>query len=117
MAAPNIVAVANIYGKTAVANITTSATAFVTNSPASGEVYKINSLYVSNIDGTVSADLSLDLFRSSVAYHLTSTLVVPADTSIDVLTKTIYLEEGDSLRCTASVNGDLQLICSYEIIS
>jgi hypothetical protein len=29
----------------------------------------------------------------------------------------IYLEEGDALRATASVDGDLQVICSYEIIS
>jgi hypothetical protein len=28
----------------------------------------------------------------------------------------IYLEEGDAIRCTASAAGDLQALCSYEII-
>jgi hypothetical protein len=51
MAAPNIVNVATITGKTAVQAVGTSATAIVTNSAASGKVFKVNALYVSNIDG------------------------------------------------------------------
>ena len=43
MAAPNIVNVVTITGKTAVQNVTTVATDIVTNSAASGKVYKINS--------------------------------------------------------------------------
>lgn len=119
MAAPNIVSVTTITGKTDVLSATTTATAITTNSAASGLVYKINSIRVSNIDGTNDADVTLDLFRSSTAYHLASTITVPADSSLIALSKedSIYLEEGDALRATASANGDLQVICSYEIIS
>ena len=46
MAAPNIVNVATITGKTSVLTVTTSATAIVTNSAASGKVFKVNALYV-----------------------------------------------------------------------
>ena len=42
MAAPNIVNVSTITGKLAVQAVGTSATAIVTNSAASGQVYKIN---------------------------------------------------------------------------
>ncbi len=117
MAAPNIVNVSTITGKTAVQAVGTSATAIVTNSASSGKVFKINALYVSNVDGTNNADVTVDLFRSSTAYHIAKTVVVPADASLDVLSKPIYLEEGDSLRLTANAASDIEAVCSYEEIS
>ncbi len=117
MAAPNIVNVTTITGKTAVMAVTTSATAIVTNSAASNTVVKVNALYVSNVDGTNAADVNIDLFRSSTAYHIGKTISVPADATLDVLSKSIYLEEGDSLRLTANANSDIEAVCSYEIIS
>ena len=117
MAAPNIVNVSTITGKTAVQAVGTSATAIVTNSASSGKVFKINALYVSNVDGTNNAEINVDLFRSSAAYHIAKTVVVPADASLDVLSKPIYLEEGDSLRLTANAASDIEAVCSYEEIS
>jgi len=117
MTAPNIVNVATITGKTAVQAIGTSATAIVSNAGGSGKVIKVNALYVSNVDGTNNADLTLDLYRSSTAYRIANTVVVPADASLDVVSKAIYLEEGDSLRLTANATGDLEAVCSYEEIS
>lgn len=117
MAAPNIVNVTTITGKTAVMAVTTSATAIVTNNSASNTVVKINALYISNVDGTNAADVNIDVFRSSTAYHIGRTISVPADATLDVLSKSIYLEEGDSLRLTANANSDIEAVCSYEIIS
>lgn len=119
MAAPNIVGVTTITGKTAVLSVTTSPTAIVSNSAASGKVFKINSLIVSNIDGTNSADISIDFYRSSTSYYLASTISIPSDATLIVISKdtAIYLEEGDSIRCLASANSDLQAVCSYEEIS
>lgn len=117
MAAPNIVNVSTIIGKTAVQTVGTSATAIVTNSSSSNKVLKINALYVSNVDGTNNAEITVDLFRSSTAYRIANTVVVPADASLDVLSKAIYLEEGDSLRLTANAASDLEAVCSYEEIS
>lgn len=117
MAAPNIVNVATITGKTAVLAVGTSASAIVTNSAASGKVFKINALYVANVDGVNSADVTIDLFRSSTAYKIANTIAVPADATLDVISKAIYLEEGDALRLTASAANDLEAICSYEEIS
>jgi len=118
MVAPNVVSVTTITGKTDVLDVGTTAAAITTNSAASGQVYKVNSLVVSNIDGVNDADVTVDLFRSSTAYRIASTITVPADASLVVISKDVglYLEEGDSLRVTASAAGDLQAICSYEII-
>lgn len=119
MAAPNIINVSSIYAKTAVQAMTTAATSIVSNPLSSGKVIKVNSLIVGNVDGTNAATMNVDLFRGGTAYRIAFTVNVPADTTIVVLAKdsAIYLEEGDSLRLTASANGDLEAICSYEEIS
>ena len=117
MAAPNIVNVSTITGKTAVQAVGTSATAIVTNSAASGKVFKVNALYVSNVDGTDNAEVNVDIYRSSTAYHIAKTITVPADATLDVVSKAIYLEEGDALRLTANAASDLEAVCSYEEIS
>ena len=83
----------------------------------SGKVLKINALYVSNVDGASAADINVDIYRSSTAYHIAKTVSVPADATLDVISKSIYLEEGDTLRLTASANSDLEAVCSYEEIS
>lgn len=119
MAAPNIVNVSTITGKTASANASTTQANVASNAASSGKVLKVNSLYITNIDGTNAADISVSLLRSSVNYYIASTLTVPADSTIVVISKdsSIYLEEGDGLTITASANGDLQAVCSYEEIS
>jgi hypothetical protein len=119
MANPNIVNVVSIYGKTAVQAVGTGATAIVENTAASGKILKINSLTIANVDGVNSANITVDIFRSSVAYKIAHTVAVPGDSTLVVISKdtAIYLEEGDALRCTASVASDLEAVCSYEEIS
>ena len=119
MANPNIINVSTITGKTAVLAVTTASTAIVTNSAASGKIIKINTLIIANIDGSVAADVTADLYRSSTAYKLANTISVPADASLVALSKdtAIYLEEGDKITGLASANSDLEIIVSYEEIS
>lgn len=117
MTAPNVVNVATISGKTDVLAVTTTPTAIVTNSAASGKVLKVNALYISNVDGAAAAYITVDLYRSTTAWRVGYTVSVPANSVLDFLSKSLYLQEGDSLRLTASANGDLEGICSYEEIS
>jgi hypothetical protein len=119
MANPNIVNVVNIFGRTAVQNVTTSATAIVSNSAGSNIIQKINSLIVANVNGTTAADITADVFRGGISYRVAFTVSVPADSTLVVISKdtSVYLEEGDTLRLTASANSALQAICSFEEIS
>jgi hypothetical protein len=119
MANPNIVQVTTINGNTAVANITTSATALITNSASSGKVFKINGILVTNIDTTNTANITVDLFRSSVAYVMTSSVSILPNTTYTPVDKTLslYLLEGDSLRVTANANSRLQAVATWEEIS
>lgn len=117
MAAPNLINSTAIYGKTAVLVIPATATALLTNSAASGKVLKINALYVSNVDGAANYTLTMDVFRSSVAYRIGFVIVIPAASTLDVINKPLYLEEGDVLRLTGSTASKLEAVCSYEDIS
>lgn len=117
MSAPNIASPTTITGSTAVQVVTTSATAIITNSAASNTVCKVNSLIVSNVNGTTAATVTVDVFRSSVAYRIAYVISVPAAASLDILNRYIYLLEGDTLRLTASVNSYIEAVASYEIIS
>jgi Na+-translocating ferredoxin:NAD+ oxidoreductase RnfE subunit len=119
MANPNIVNVTSILGKTAVLAVTTTPTDIVSNGSGSNAVVKINNLLVSNVNGTVSGDITASLFRGGVQYKVAHTITVPADATLVVLEKgtAVYLEEGDSIRLTSSVDLVLQAVCSYEVIS
>ena len=119
MAAPNIVAVTSIYGKTMGADLGTTVTTDILTC-STNKVLKINSIIVANVDGTNSADATIYFFDSSagVRYALASTIAVPADTSIVVIDKnnSIYLEESDQIEGGASAAGDLVITISYEEI-
>lgn len=124
MAAPNIVNVSTITGKTAtVALSTTSQTTLVSNAASSNAVYKINMIQVANVDGTSAADITIDVHSAAAgggtAYSLISTASVAADASLVVLDKNtaLYLEEDRSITATASAANDLEVIVSYEEIS
>lgn len=117
MAAPNIVNVTSIYGKTMGAALGVTLTTNILTCP-SDKVLKINSIIIVNIDGTNNADASVTFYDSSAAasYRLASTVTVTADSTLVVLGKDspIYLEESDEIRGGASASGDLEIIISYE---
>ena len=122
MANPNIVSVSSIYGKTVYdTDVSTSATALVTNAASSGKVLKINSVIIANIDGTNAADITVTLRNTSATLLSTiaNTVSVPADATLVVISKdtSIYLEEDQALYVLASASGDLSATCSYEEIS
>ena len=124
MAAPNIVNVSTITGKTAyLALADTSATTLLSNAAASGKVFKVNTIVVANVDGTSTANISVDLNSAAsgggTGYALASTIDVTADSTLVVVDKTssFYLEEDRSIVVTASAGGDLEVTCSYEEIS
>lgn len=119
MANPNIVNVTTIQGKVVGAAVTTSAVALVTNASSSGKILKINSLSVANISSS-AATINVDVYKNqTTAYRLAYTITVPANATLVIISKdtSIYLEENDSLRVTASANTALEAVCSYEEIS
>lgn len=124
MAAPNIVNVTTITGKTDQIDLdSVNATTVVSNTASSGKVFKVNSLVVANVDGANAADITVSVYSEDdiggTATELVSTVSVPADSSLVVIDKntSLYLEEDMSIGATASAADDLKVVVSYEEIS
>lgn len=119
MAIPDLTNPTKVEAKNAKQAISTSATAIISNSSGSNKTLRVVSLYVSNVDGTSAAGVTVDVYDGTTARHLCSTVTVPADATLSVITRddVVYLMEGDSLRLTASASGDLEAVVSYEEVS
>lgn len=128
MAAPNIISVGLIAAGTASRDVTTSAAALISNAAATGYCVKVNMVMVANISGT-PADITLALVRTVTSatpptvttgtYNLAYQVTIPEKSTMVLIGKdtTVYLQEGDSLQVTASVNSALTATGSYEIIT
>ena len=118
----NIVGVSTINGETQISEISTTGTQIANNASAT-DVYKINVLSISNVDGINDADITVAVRTGTdgtpVARHLVKTVTVPADSTLIVIDKntSIYLKENMDLYLTASAANDLEAVVSYEIIS
>ena len=122
MAEANIVAVTSIYGYTKTYAITTAGVVVANNTASPNKLYKINLLSISNVDGvndaTVTVQIRTAVASSPVARHLVKTVTVPADSTLIVIDKntSLYLEEDMDIKVLASATGDLEAICSYDVI-
>jgi hypothetical protein len=118
MTAPNIGAFTFMSGNTAVQLVSNVATAIVSNSVSSNQLFKIYSLSLTNTSLNTVAT-TVDLYRSSTAYRITTNLAIPSTSTIVVISKDngVYLNEGDSLRLTAGANASVEAVCSYEVVA
>tara|TARA_R110000796_G_scaffold184285_1_gene300845 strand:+ start:1572 stop:1931 length:360 start_codon:yes stop_codon:yes gene_type:complete len=116
MATVNIVNVTSILPFTINGSATTSATDII-DVPAD-KLYKVNTILIANIDGTNAADITLGVSTTNGSnfYNIASTISVPADSTLSLLSTTLYLDETDLLRITASANSDLEYTVSGEIL-
>ena len=128
MANPNIVNVTSIVGGNAGWALGTGLTTVLLTVSAEN-ILKINSLIVTNIHGTNAATVSLGIYGIGnnvtgatasgglADVRIASTMNVPADDSLVLIDKPIYLMEGDVLRGGASAASTLELFASFEVIN
>jgi len=125
MAAPNIVNISTLTGKTTYVNLTTTgSTSVLSNASGSNRVYKINSLFVSNTDTANAVNITVNYYDSaSIAAATTSgslagSITVPAKSNLIILDKStaLYLEENDAIGAIAGTAAKLTVVCSYEDI-
>ena len=118
MAAPNIVAVTTITGKTdtstSISNSSGSPTTVLNNAAASNNVYKINTVLASN---TSAALVTVTLLYQTA--YVCKDLTIPVGSSIALLGKDtpIYMEENTSLTAYSDTASGVDIITSYEIIT
>lgn len=120
MAAPNLASPTTITGKTAMLSLSsTSETSLLVNAASSSKAMRITSLFVANIDGTLSADITVRIYNSATAgtaVRIANTVGVPADATLTVLSRdtSVWLEEDTRVTVQASAANALAVVASYE---
>ena len=124
MSNPNIINVTAIYGNSASVSLsTTSATQLASNAASSGKAYKINSIVVSNTNGSSAANITINVYSAAsmggTAFPIASTISVPANATLIVTDKTtsFYLLENQSIGAVAGTANYLTVTASWEEIS
>lgn len=131
MAAPNIVNVTTIYGKTTYYTPSgTTAVVLLTNASGSGKVLKINQIVAANVNGSSAVNATVSIYTNGgvaqgsapsggTAYPIASTIAVPALASLIVADKTtaIYLEEDRCISVTSGTASGITYSISYEEMS
>jgi ABC-type nitrate/sulfonate/bicarbonate transport system substrate-binding protein len=121
MAAPNLLNLGTITGKTAKTVLTTSDVEILENAASSNTVLKINTITLANIDGasTPTANVAITDEDGNSPIYIVKTITVPPDSTIIVIDKNtpIYLEEDMSIYAKASIGSDVDIIISYEILA
>ena len=90
MAAPNLLNPTTATGTVAGLALTTSAQTLINNAASSGTVVRVNAINIANINGTATADVTVNLVRSvsnTGTYRLAFTVAVPNDASLIVVGK------------------------------
>lgn len=124
MANPNLAAATSVYANNAQLSLTaTTATQLISNAASSGKVYLVDSIVVSNVDGTNAADITVTRFQSATntgtAFPICSTVTIPADASLIVVgtENKISLTENESIYVTASAANDLVVDANWKELS
>ena len=131
MANPNITAVTSILGSTTYYTPSgTSAVVLLPNAASSGQVFKINQIVASNVNGASAVNATVAIYSNGAvaqgsapaggtAYPIVSTVSVPASASLIVVDKTtaIYLMEGHSNSITSGTASGITYTISYEVIT
>lgn len=131
MAAPNIVNISSLIGKTTyLTPSVTTAVVLLPNATASGKVLKVNQILAANVDGTNSINATVSIYTNGAvaqgsapsggtAYPIIFTVAIPAGATLNVLDKStaVYLEEGTSITVTSGTASKITYTVSYEDIS
>ena len=123
MTAPNLVSPSSILGKTTYLTLAnTNETDLLVNASGSDTAMRVTNLMAANIDGSGAADITATLYTAAsggTGYAIASTVSVPADSTMVILTREngFWLEEDRRITVQASASGDLSVICSYEEVT
>lgn len=124
MANPNLNSATNVYANNAQVSLTsTSETQLLSNASSSGKIYLVDSILVSNVDGTNAADITVTRYTSATnsgtAYRLARTITVPANASLIIVgsENKINLTENESVYATASAANRLMIDCNWKELS
>ena len=124
MTTPNLVNITSITGVNAsLTPANTTANVLVANAIGSNQLYRIDQVVAANVNGaaTVNATIAVNSLASGAGTSspVASAVPVPISASLIIVDKTtaIYLNENQSLVCTAGTASGLCFTTSYEVMA
>ena len=131
MAAPNLLAATTATGTTTYLTPSgTSAVVLLPNAASSNQVFKINQIVATNVNGSAAVNATVSIYTNGAvaqggspsggtAFPIASTISVPANAALIVVDKTtqVYLQEGTSITVTSGTANGITYSISYEVIS
>jgi len=131
MANPNLLTATTASGTTTYFTPTgTTAVVLLRNTASSGQVFKINQIVATNVNGSSAVNATVSIYTNGAvaqgsapaggtAFPIASTISVPANAALIVVDKTtqIYLQEGTSITVTSGTASGITYSVSYEAIS
>jgi hypothetical protein len=116
MALPNIVSTTQIYGYSTGKILTTSSQDVVANT--TGQTIKVNTIICSNVTSSVqTATVYFYEGVSNTSFAFIYAIVIPGNSSIDILVRPFYLKEDDKITALSSSTSNVHLVLSYETIA
>jgi|TARA_R100001594_G_scaffold82714_2_gene117243 hypothetical protein len=114
MATPNLVNIATLTPKNAMGSLGDTNRTTMIDVPAETAV-RVDSILIANDDGTNACDVTVEISNDngSTYYKIASTISVPADSTLDLISRPLYLDETDLLAVTAGTASDLDYHVSY----
>lgn len=114
----NYLKLSNVYGKLAVANVTTANQTIITNPANSNTLIRLNTILLCNISNTNNAFANVTLINSNNTRLVSRLQKVDNNTTAKVIKRdtALYMQEGDTLVIQANANNILNAVVSYEII-
>jgi hypothetical protein len=115
MANPNLANITDLTVHTVLLELTTSETDVVSAVPTN-HAYEVNSIFVTNIHATVVALVTVVLKRSGTDHLLCNQMrvgVKQAPTNVLAAGRTIFLNEGDSIRAYAQAVSNAVVYVPY----
>jgi len=131
MANPNLLTATSALGTTTyLTPSVTTAVVLLPNGATSGQVFKINQIVATNVNGSSAVNATVSIYTngavaqgsapsSGTAFPIASTISVPANAALIVVDKTtqLYLQEGTSITVTSGTASGITYSVSYEVIS
>ena len=117
MAAPNLLALTNWAGKTAILEGTNTMTDLIA-AVATGHEMNVTAVYAGNVHASVRGWATLVLKRSGTEHIIANETPVPVHGTINLLLgRSINLEEGDSLRVQANASSNVCFFAPYDDVN
>ncbi|NBP00640.1 MAG: hypothetical protein EBU90_11030 [Proteobacteria bacterium] len=115
----NYLTLSNVFGKLAVANITTVDQTILTNAANSNSLIRLNTILLCNVSNSTNAFANVTLLSATNTRIVSKLQKVDNNTTAKIIKRdtAFYMQEGDSLTIQANANSVLHAVVSYEIIA